>query len=147
MTYVLDACALIALVTKEPGGDKVKELLEQASAKEITVAMSRVNFIEVYYDQLKCRTPNEVQEFLELVALSPIKMIDTIVEAVTRESSRLKSIYKGKCSLADAIGLATAFDLSGSFVTSDGEIKSLSLNNMSITKSDKSTGEHKESPI
>jgi PIN domain nuclease of toxin-antitoxin system len=85
---VLDACALIAFVHKETGGDKVNDLLEQASAKEITVAMSTVNFIETYYNQLKTKTPEEVQEFCELVALSPIKMIDTIGAAVTRESSR-----------------------------------------------------------
>jgi PIN domain nuclease of toxin-antitoxin system len=44
MTYILDACALIALINKEPGGDKVKDLLEQASAGEITVAMSTVDY-------------------------------------------------------------------------------------------------------
>ncbi|MHC6204337.1 PIN domain-containing protein [Breznakiellaceae bacterium SP9] len=123
MTYVLDACAFLAFVTKETGWDKVKELLEQASAKEITVAMSVVSFIETYYDQRKSRTPEEIHEFLELFALSPIKMIDTVVETVIWESSRLKALYK--ISLADAIGLGTAFNLSDSFVTSNGEIKSV----------------------
>jgi predicted nucleic acid-binding protein len=120
MTYILDACALIALINKEQGADKVKDMLEQAAAGKITIAMSRVNFIETYYDQLRSKTPAEVQEFLELIAISPINMIDTIVEAVTREASRLKAAYS--ISLADAIGLATAINLNGVFVTGDGEL-------------------------
>jgi predicted nucleic acid-binding protein len=47
-------------------------------------------------------------------------MIDTIVEAVIRESSRLKATYK--MSLGDAIGLATTINLGGLFVTADDEL-------------------------
>ncbi|GHV80898.1 hypothetical protein AGMMS49944_26890 [Spirochaetia bacterium] len=120
MTYILDACAIIALINKEPGADKIINMLEQAAAGEITIAMSTVNFIETYYDQLRSKTPAEVQEFLELISISPINMIHTIVEAVTRETSRLKAAYS--ISLADAIGIGTAINLNGVFVTGDGEL-------------------------
>ncbi|GHT56857.1 hypothetical protein FACS1894109_07230 [Spirochaetia bacterium] len=50
-----------------------------------------------------------------------ITIIDTISDLVFQKAAHIKATYK--CSLADAIGLATVFDLSGTFVTSDGEIK------------------------
>ncbi|GHU18477.1 hypothetical protein FACS1894163_10510 [Spirochaetia bacterium] len=49
MTYVLDACALIALIKAEEGADAVQHLIEQAINEEITLCMSMANFIEVHY--------------------------------------------------------------------------------------------------
>ena len=49
MTYVLDACALIALFKNEQGSDKVKALLEEALADQTLIYMNTVNLIEVDY--------------------------------------------------------------------------------------------------
>jgi predicted nucleic acid-binding protein len=43
--------------------------------------------------------------------------VSDVSDTVFQQSARLKASYK--CSLADAIGLATALDLSGVFVTAD----------------------------
>jgi PIN domain nuclease of toxin-antitoxin system len=44
--YLLDACALIALLTDETGADRVEALLQG----EQSVFMSAVNVLEVAYD-------------------------------------------------------------------------------------------------
>jgi PIN domain nuclease of toxin-antitoxin system len=48
MNYVLDACAMIAVLDGEEGADIVKELFEKAEAGEVTVSMHAVNVLEVY---------------------------------------------------------------------------------------------------
>ncbi|GHU67555.1 hypothetical protein FACS189447_09820 [Spirochaetia bacterium] len=59
MTYVLDACALIALLDDEEGKDKVDELFTRAKTGEIVLCISIINMLEVYYgfirdDGLEC---------------------------------------------------------------------------------------------
>ena len=49
---------------------------------------------------------------------TPLVIIDTISQRVYYEAARLKGIYH-RLSLADAVGVATAIDLSGVFVTAD----------------------------
>ena len=48
MTYILNACALIALFKKEQGADKVRALLDDAIAGQSVVYMHTVNLIEVH---------------------------------------------------------------------------------------------------
>ncbi|GHU48607.1 hypothetical protein FACS1894200_06020 [Spirochaetia bacterium] len=53
MTGVLDACALIAWLKKEPGVDVVDGLLDQAEDGEADLFISIVNLVEVYYGFMK----------------------------------------------------------------------------------------------
>jgi PIN domain nuclease of toxin-antitoxin system len=125
MTYVLDACALIALLNEEEGKDKIDDLFNQAKAGKITLCMSIINMLEVYYGFIGADGLDRANEILAPIDETPLRIIDTISQAVYREAARLKSMYKGSksqspLSLADAIGLATAINLNGVFVTSDG---------------------------
>ena len=54
---------------------------------------------------------------LDEILAAPIRVVSVFSDTIFQEASRLKASYK--CSLADAIGLATAIELSGQFVTSD----------------------------
>jgi predicted nucleic acid-binding protein len=47
--YVLDSFAVLALLGKEPGSEKVEELLQKAKAEEVEVSMTWVNVGEVAY--------------------------------------------------------------------------------------------------
>ncbi|GHU67636.1 hypothetical protein FACS189447_09990 [Spirochaetia bacterium] len=58
---------------------------------------------------------------IQQITAFPMHIIDTIPEQVFQEAARLKGAYN--ISLADAIGLATAINLNGVFVTSDGEFE------------------------
>jgi PIN domain nuclease of toxin-antitoxin system len=51
MDYVLDACALLAYLKKEPEAVKVKELFDKADTQpdETVIHISIVNLVEVYY--------------------------------------------------------------------------------------------------
>jgi predicted nucleic acid-binding protein len=133
MKYVLDACALIAVLNIEEDSQAVRHLLLQSlpggkshvphpvdSASETSVYMSPVNLLEVYYDRMRVVGPEQADHILQLIYASPIK-IQPVTGLVIREAGRLKNSYD--MSLADAVGLATAINLGGVFVTSDGEFK------------------------
>jgi predicted nucleic acid-binding protein len=85
------------------------------------VYISAVNLVEIYYGYIRELGKDAALEILARIYAAPIEIVEAIPEPVYLEASRLKGAYK--ISLADAFGLATAFHLSGSFVTSDGEIK------------------------
>jgi predicted nucleic acid-binding protein len=124
LNYVLDSCALIAFLNKEPGGIKVKSIFEHADTENISIFMSIFNLIEVYYDFIKkYRVVEQADEIMRQVDELPIEIIETVSHAVYRETARLKGFYR--ISLADAIACATAKSLGAAIVTKDSEIRAV----------------------
>ena len=117
MCYILDACALLAFLNDEEGGDKIEDLLNQSFDGSISVSMSIINLLEVYYNELRDKGADIAQTVIELVQNYSLNIIKTISDKTFHEASRLKTTYK--IALGDCIGLATAIELSGKFVTSD----------------------------
>ena len=118
MTYVLDACALFAFLNGEEGEDKIDALFQQAHAGTITLAMSIINLLEVYYGYFREKGGETASAILKPVYTAPLVIINTISPRVYQEAAHLKGTYR-RISLADAVGIATASELSGQFVTSD----------------------------
>ncbi|GHV77623.1 hypothetical protein AGMMS49942_24440 [Spirochaetia bacterium] len=121
MIYVLDACAVVALIKGEPGAGIIQNMIDQAIEGEITLCISVVNLAEVYYGYIRESGNAAALKILERIYAAPIDIVEAIPEPVYLEASRLKGAYK--ISLADAFGLGTAIILKGVFVTSDGELK------------------------
>jgi PIN domain nuclease of toxin-antitoxin system len=118
VTYILDACALVARIKNELGADIVESLLSRAVAGEIDLCINIVNLIEVYYGFMKERGEETARKIMRAIRDTVIEVIDTSDGDIFEEVSRLKSTLK-KFSLADAFGLATASVLDGTFVTCD----------------------------
>jgi predicted nucleic acid-binding protein len=117
LTFILDACALIALFKREQGAEKVKALLDEALVGQSVLYMNIVNLIEVHYGFYRTLGEEKAALILEQIYAIPVHFIDTIDATVFSEASRLKAYYA--IPLGDAIGLATAFKMKGSFVTAD----------------------------
>jgi len=83
--YVLDACALIAVLNKEPGAESVKEILEQSDA-ETAVYMSIVNLLEVYYGILRECGDETARKVLSSLRQSSIEIVANISEQVFAEA-------------------------------------------------------------
>jgi PIN domain nuclease of toxin-antitoxin system len=47
--FILDACAVIAFLLKEPGAGKVRDLFQCAGRGEVSLFMHNINVFEVYY--------------------------------------------------------------------------------------------------
>jgi len=131
MRYIIDACALLAFLNDEEGADKIETLLNQSATSDVSVSMSIINLLEVYYGELRDKGADIAQIVLDIVQHYSIKIMNTVSERVFREAARLKAAYK--MSIADCIGLATAIELSGQFVSSDHhELETVAENEPSL---------------
>ena len=131
MQYILDACALLAFLNDEENGDKIEELLNQSVDGEISVSMSIMNLLEVYYSELREKGAEIAQIVLDMVQYYSINIVSTVSEQVFLEAARMKVEYK--MSLGDCIGLATAIEFSSQFVTSDHhEFEAVAMDNPSL---------------
>jgi uncharacterized protein with PIN domain len=117
MNYLLDACAMIAVLNGEKGADIVKELFEKAESGEVTVSMHAVNVLEVYYDRFRAINAEVADAFLDKLIVSPITIIDTISVALIHEAGRIKAVYN--LPLGDCFAFAAASVTQSIFVTTD----------------------------
>jgi predicted nucleic acid-binding protein len=117
LIYILDACAIIATIKNEKGFDKVKAILNEAFTEQSVIYMHSINLIEVYYKYLREDGKEIADKIIEKIYKLPISFIDNVDKIIFAESSRLKATYA--IPLGDAIGLATAIKMNGTFVTAD----------------------------
>ncbi|GBU21170.1 hypothetical protein R80B4_01059 [Fibrobacteres bacterium R8-0-B4] len=115
--YILDACALIAFLSKEIGYENILRIMELSENKKATVIMHSVNVLEVYYHIYRLRDEISAIKFLNELNGTSIQIHTEITNDVIRNAGKFKKKYK--LSLADAIGLSEAIIHNGSFVTSD----------------------------
>lgn len=116
-SYVMDACAFIALVNREPGCEVVRDLLKKAEDGSCKINMHAVNLCEIYYDCLRSSSVKVADALLKTVESMPITVIDRIDTKLLRETSKVKATEK--VSLADAFAVGLAITLHAQFVTSD----------------------------
>ena len=115
--YVLDACALLAVLNKEDGAELVRDTIDQAKAGSALILMSVINLLEVYYGVLRECGEEIAEKIIQSVNASPIKVVDILSNEVFKEAGRLKAAYR--ISLADSIALAEASVSGASLLTSD----------------------------
>ena len=104
--YIIDACALIALLNREPGYDVVLSILKDAENGKATVFMHAVNLCEVYYDCLRQSGEKTADSLLKTIGAMPLKIVDRIDNKLLKETGRIKATEK--VSLADAFAAALA---------------------------------------
>jgi predicted nucleic acid-binding protein len=121
--YTLDACALIALINKEPEAGIVDDLVQRAVAGEVALNMSIINLTEVYYGYLHERGKEEAERILDRILSYPIRVLSVITDAVFRKAAFFKAFYS--VSLADSYACATAWWTRSTLVTKDREIEAV----------------------
>jgi PIN domain nuclease of toxin-antitoxin system len=117
MNYVLDACALFAVINKEAGADRVQSILSEAEAGTATVLMSIINVLEVYYGLLRDKGHDDAEEFLFSLQSSAINIVDIVTADVFHKAAYFKAQYH--VSLGDSLALATSVCYNAAIVTSD----------------------------
>jgi PIN domain nuclease of toxin-antitoxin system len=112
---ILDACALIAFLADEPGGEYMAETLMN---ERFTHYIHVINLCEVYYDMLRRAGREQAEQMLTLTdSLGIIKRSDLdphFWKQVAQYKSELKRI-----SLADCFALSLTLRLEGTLLTSD----------------------------
>lgn len=101
--YLLDACALIALLNDELGAQRVETIVSGTAP----VYMSAINALEVAYDAVRRSQNNEAAAMiLRVVEDANVEIIWSLTEAEWIAAAKWKA--RGRLSLADAIALAIA---------------------------------------
>jgi predicted nucleic acid-binding protein len=115
MIYVLDACAMIALLLQEPGEEVVwTHLLEH----DATCFAHSLNLCEVFYDFYRDSgeaAANGAMEDLRWLGVIERRDLD---EAFWREAGTLKGTHR-RVSLADCHAIALTKRVDGTLLTSD----------------------------
>ena len=115
--YVLDACALLALLRNESGADIVADALNATANGDAEIIMNKVNLLEVYYDLYRTLSKDKADEILSEIKKRPITINSEITDDIFEEAGRLKASYK--ISLADSFALAQALTSNSELLTSD----------------------------
>lgn len=118
--YVLDSFALLAYLQKEPGGERVNELLEKAQKKQAVVLLSEISLGEVYYILIRALGLEEAN-----VTLAHILALPITIAPVERDAVLAAAQYKarGAISYADCFVVALARAKHAAIVTGDKEFR------------------------
>ena len=90
---VLDAGALTALYENEPGAAQVASLIQLAGDRRCSLAMSVVNWGEVYYVIWNGRGPGVARHVIEEIAHLPLSIVPPGLEQ-TRLATELQAEHK-----------------------------------------------------
>lgn len=122
MAYALDTFALTAYFEKEPGYEKVQELLTAAASGGRKLLLSTVNWGEVYYVTHRTYGAAQAQAIAQIIGTFPIDVIDIDLE-LAKQAALFKVSHK--LSYADCFAAALAKVKKATLVTGDKEFKSL----------------------
>ena len=121
-TYVLDASALMTFFENRPGADKVEEILTAAADAQRPLAMSVVNWGEVYYSIWRAHGEKVAIAKLQEIAQLPIEIL-----SADMDTARLAASLKAQYNLpyADCFAAALALARNAILVTSDKDFDRL----------------------
>ncbi len=122
MVKVLDASALLAYLWKEPGYEKVKELLTKAAESQKNLLMTTVNWAESCYILMKENGPQEAERILKFVETFPVEYVEVDL-ALARQAATFKATHK--LPFADCFAAALAKLRKGELVTTDKDFKAV----------------------
>lgn len=114
--FILDACALIALLRDEDGSDIVAAAYQKANYESAMLIINKINLFEVYYGFYRDKGKAFAENLLQAIKQSVV-VIHELNDDVFSEAGRLKATYK--MSLADSIALAEALVSGGAILTAD----------------------------
>ena len=123
--YVLDTSALVTLIEDAAGADDVQALLEQAKRGEVSLLVSFISFMEVYYISLQERGQEEAHERVQLMAALPVSRVES-TETLAVLAGQFKAVHR--LSVADAWIAALAQERDATLVHKDPEFEQIEAN-------------------
>lgn len=113
--YVLDACALLAFLGREPGAVVIDDLLTNS---ENSCLVHAINLCEVYYDMVRRSSPELARQAVADLLATGLQVRDDLDGPFWQQAGDLK-VSPGKLSLADCFALALTMRTVATLVTSD----------------------------
>jgi ribonuclease VapC len=120
--FVLDSFAVLALLNDEPGASRVEDLLRQARAGDVKLAMSLINLGEVAYIVERRQGEAAVRSILAFLEAIPLEF-HSVGRARALAAAHIKAVHL--VAYADAFAAALALELDSTLLSGDPEIQSL----------------------
>jgi predicted nucleic acid-binding protein len=120
--FVLDSHAVVALLDKEKGHERVVARLVAAQNNEIALYMSLINWGEILYTFERERGVAFADELEQDLDDYPMILMGVDRKRI-RAAARLKSVYR--LSYADAFAVALAQELKATVITGDPEFRTV----------------------
>jgi ribonuclease VapC len=114
--FVVDAFALLAMFQAEPGGPRVRDLIQEARKSEVALAMATVNLGEVFYRTVRENGLERAKAVVAMARQFPIDFLP-VDENLALVAAEIKGTYR--VSYADCIAAALAQRLGATLVTGD----------------------------
>lgn len=111
--FVLDACAVLALIKDEQGATVVKDVM----VSDAEIFLHAVTLVEIYYNISKEFGINKADSFFDIITQTKIKIIYETTESTIKNAGYFKSKYK--ISLGDSFVLAIAKFHKAKIISSD----------------------------
>jgi predicted nucleic acid-binding protein len=121
--YILDSFAILAYFEHEPGGERVRDLLVEASKERIQLLLPLVNLGEVAYITERERGLEKTQQMLAVMQQTSIQVLPADYARVMT-AAHIKANYP--ISYADAFVAGAAVEFTATVLTGDGEFQRLS---------------------
>lgn len=122
MTYVLDASALTAYFEKEPGYEKVQELLTKAASSKQSLFLSAVNWGEIFYVTFRNHGSESAEEISRVIESFPIVVVP-VDTALAKQAAHYKATRK--MSYADCFAAALSKTKKATLITKDKDFRSI----------------------
>lgn len=115
MTYILDACALIAYVRGESGNLVVEDILLDSRSR---IAMHAINACEAYYDFVRTDGHALAESVISDSLAAGVEIMEDLDVSLWKAAGDLKAELR-RISLADSFALSFAARMDATLVTSD----------------------------
>ncbi|HEY3329769.1 MAG TPA: PIN domain-containing protein [Capsulimonadaceae bacterium] len=113
--YVLNACAMLAFLYAEPGGDVVRDIL----LDDVHTCVAHTgNMCEVYSNILRIDGRDAAERCCADLESAGLQVVEPPDSAVWKRAAQIK-VSPGHLSVCDCFALALAEDIGGTLLTSD----------------------------
>lgn len=120
---LLDSHAILAYLSGEPGGEKVKAAMEAARDEGRPLLLCEINAGEVYYILSRRRGKEKADYFMESIVPSLPVRLWPVDFSLVMDAARLKAVHA--LSYADCFAVAVAVRTDALILTGDPEFKAV----------------------
>jgi predicted nucleic acid-binding protein len=120
--YVLDANAVLDFVDAGPGAQRVRALLHEAHEHRAGVAISVLNWGEVFYLLWERRGEEKANRTLSQISRLPLEIVPVDL-AIALKAGQIKAVHK--IPYVDSVAAALAVLRQATLVTSDRDFEKL----------------------